>query len=40
MSLTCEEHYGYQFEWLKWVEQSLLDIIREYPTESYLHGSK
>ena len=38
MILTCEEYYGYQLESLKWVEQYLLDIIHEYPTQSYPHG--
>lgn len=36
--MTCEEYYGYQFDCLKRVEQSLLNIIYEYPTHSYPHG--
>lgn len=36
--MTCEEYYGGQFDCLKRIEQSLLDIIREYPTQSYPHG--
>lgn len=36
--MTCEEYYGEQFAYLKQVEHSLLDIIREYPTQSYPHG--
>lgn len=38
MILTFEEYYGYQFEALKRIEQSLLDVIHEYPTQSYPHG--
>lgn len=36
--MTCEEYYGDQFDCLKRVERSLLDIIHEYPTQSYPHG--
>lgn len=36
--MTCEEYYGIQFDCLKRVEQSLRDIICEYPTQSYPHG--
>lgn len=36
--MTCEEYYGGQFGSLKRVEQSLLDIIHKYPTQSYPHG--
>lgn len=36
--MTCEEYYGCQLDCLKRVEQSLRDIIHEYPTQSYPHG--
>lgn len=36
--MTCEEYYGGPFDWLKQVEQSLRDIICEYPTQGYPHG--
>jgi putative GTP pyrophosphokinase len=38
MILTYEEYYGFQFDSLKQVEQTILNIIREYPTQSYPYG--
>ncbi len=36
--MTYEEYYGNQLACLKSVEQTLLDIIHEYPTQSYPNG--
>lgn len=36
--MTCEEYYGNRFDSLKRVEQSLMDIIHEYPIEGYSNG--
>lgn len=36
--MTYEEYYGCQFSHLKHIEQLLLDIIHEYPTQSYPNG--
>lgn len=38
MSLTCEEYYGAAYDRLKQTEQTLLDVIHDYPTQSYPHG--
>ena len=38
MIMTCEEYYGRQFDSLKRLEQVLLDIIHEYPTQGYPNG--
>lgn len=36
--MTCEEYYGSRLACLKRTEQLLLDIIHEYPTQSYPNG--
>lgn len=36
--MTYEEYYGCRFKCLKRVEESLRDIIYEYPTQSYPYG--
>ena len=36
--MTCEEYYGAAFSRLKHMEQTLLDLIHDYPTQSYPNG--
>lgn len=36
--MTNEEYYGGRLASLRYVEQALLDIVREYPTQSYPNG--
>lgn len=36
--MTCEEYYGYRYDSLKRVEQVLLDVIHQFPTQGYPNG--